>query len=221
MNKDPSTSFFKKCYLALGILSAAGLIGYSLAYIIKMPQISPGGFVPSSMANTERTASQFGNTLAVFILLYAFPFLPVSVMFTIKKFDQNPYALVLGCCLTVISIMIEIINNLPLVARLFYPGKLGIIPDDTLLYLKQEEILQYLSFDVAGFSLLYMAFFIVALVFIKSQRWLAYTIFASIALFIANVPCLWFAPNLAIILMACSIFAIAPVPIYLARMAIE
>jgi len=50
---------------------------------------------------------------------------------------------------------------------------------------------------------------------------LSYTMIGSIVLFIANVPCLWFAPNVAVILMAMSIFAFAPVPIFLARMAIE
>jgi cell division protein FtsW (lipid II flippase) len=50
---------------------------------------------------------------------------------------------------------------------------------------------------------------------------LSYTIIASIVLFIANVPCLWFAPNAAVILMALSIFTLAPVPVFLARMAVE
>jgi hypothetical protein len=46
MNKDISSGLFKKCYFVLGIPAAIGLVGYGLAYIIRMPQVSPGGFFP-------------------------------------------------------------------------------------------------------------------------------------------------------------------------------
>jgi hypothetical protein len=40
----------------------------------------------------------------------------------------------------------------------------------------------------------------------------------SIVLFIANIPFLWFASNLAVILMALSIIALAVLPIFQAKM---
>lgn len=79
----------------------------------------------------------------------------------------------------------------------------------------------YLFLDVVGFSLIYAAILIYAVVYFGTHRRLSYTIVSSIALFIANVPCLWFAPKAAIILMVLSILALAPVPIFLARKAIE
>ncbi len=65
------------------------------------------------------------------------------------------------------------------------------------------------------------SFFVYAIAYYRSHRWLSYTIVASIVLFVANVPCLWFAPKAAIRMTAASIFAFAPVPFLLARMAIE
>lgn len=95
------------------------------------------------------------------------------------------------------------------------------ISPEILLYLRQVDSIRYLSYDVAGFTLAYAAVFVYALIHFRSHRWLSYTIIGSIVAFIANVPFLWFAPNVAVILMSVSIFAFASVPIFLARMAIE
>jgi hypothetical protein len=221
MNKNPSPDVFKKGFLVLGVLAAIGLVGYGLSYILVMPKISPDGFVPQTLDIGTSTSSHFGTIQAAFVLLYAFSFLPVSIMFTIRRYSSNPRPLVLACSLAGISFLIEIINNLPLIAAGIYPGKLESISPNILLYLQQVEMIRYLSYDVAGFSLAYAAIFIYAIVYFQSHRWISYTIIGSIVLFFANVPCLWFAPNAAVILMAMSIFAFAPVPIFLARMATE
>jgi len=83
------------------------------------------------------------------------------------------------------------------------------------------ETIKYLAFDVVGFAFAYLAFFIYALVFFKSDKVMSYTIIGSIVTFIANIPFLWFAPNGAVVLMVISVFAFALVPIYLARMAVK
>lgn len=219
--KDASTFFFRNSFLVLGFLAAIGLLGYGLSYIIVMPPVSPGGFVPVTLNGGSGTSFSFGTILAGFVLLYAFAFLPVTTLFTIKKYNLNPYALVFAGCLAGISSLLEIFNNLPLVARGIYPGELESIPAETLLYLRQVDAIRFLTFDVVGFTLIYAASLIYAIVFFRSQRMLSLTIIASIVLFLANVPCLWFAPNAAVILMALSIFALAPVPIFLARVGIE
>ncbi len=222
MNNDSSLQgFFKKAFMALGVFAAMALVGYGLTDLIVMPQVNPGGFVPQTLAVRDGTPLGFGTILAIFVLVYALAFLPVSILFTIKKYHTNPYALVLAGSLLALSFLIEIINSLPLISVGIYPGKLASISSDTLLYLRQVEMLRFLSFDVAGFSLAYAALFVYALVYFRSHRWLSYTSIASIVLFIANVPCLWFSANAAVILMVMSIFAFAPVPIFLARMAIE
>ncbi len=181
----------------------------------------PNRFVAQTVSVRAETPFGFGTILAAFVLVYALAFLPVSILFTVKRFNPNPCALVLAASLIDLSFLIEIINNLPSIAIGIYPGQLASISPDTLLYLRQVEMLRFLSFDVAGFTLAYVAIFIYAIVYLRLQRWLSYTSLASIVLFIANVPCLWFAPNAAVILIVMSIFAYAPVPILLARMAIE
>ena len=219
MNNDSHPDVFRKGFLALGVLAAVGLVGYGLACIIVMPHVSPGGFVPTTLEIRASAPPHFGTVQAAFVLLYAFAFLPASILFTVKRYRTNPYALILAGSLIATSFLIEIFNNLPLVAVGIYPGKLASISADVLLYLRQAETIRYLSYDVAGFTLAYVAVFVYAIVYFRSHRLLSYTVIGSIVLFIANIPCLWFAPSLAVILMAMSIFALAPVPIFLARMA--
>jgi hypothetical protein len=221
MNPDSLAVASKQGVIALGVLAAIGLAGYALTYLVVMPQVSPGGFVPTTAQAGAGTISAFGAVLAAFILLYAFAFIPVSVMFTIKEYSRNPYALVFACCIFVISALIEIWNNLPVVAAYAFPVRLAGAPPETLLYLRQIEAIRYLAFDVAGFSLAYVSIAVYAIVYWRSRRRLSYTIVASIVLFIVNVPFLWFAPNAAVTLMALSVLAFAPVPIALARMAID
>jgi hypothetical protein len=212
---------FKKSILVLGIISSIGIIGYGLSYIIKMPAVSPDGFVPKTLGNNSSTTFGFGNILALFILMYAFAFFPVNIMFTIKKYRTNPYALIIASSLITISLIVEIINNLPLFAAGLFLGKLESVSPDIQLYLRQMETIKYLAFDVVGFALAYLAFLIYAIVFFKSDKVLSYTIIGSVFMFIVNIPFLWFAPIVAVILMVISIFAFALVPIYLARMAIK
>jgi hypothetical protein len=219
--KDSSITFFRNGFLVFSVLAAIGLLGYGLSYIIVMPKVRLDGFVPTTLGGSNGTPSGFGTILAAFVLLYAFAFLPVTTLFTIKKYSVNPYALILAGCLAGISSLIEIFNNLPLVARGIYPGELESTSVEVLLYLHQVDAIRFLAFDVAGFTLIYAASLVYAIVFFQSQRLLSLTIIASIVLFLANVSCLWFAPNLAVILMATSTFALAPVPIFLARMGIE
>lgn len=208
-------------FLLLGILTSISLVGYGLLYIIEMPAVSPDGFVLNTLKVELHSSLGFGFLQPIFILVYAFAFLPIIIMFTIRKYSFNPFALVLTCCLITVSLILEMVNNLPLVASgLFYSKSAGISPE-IQLFLVQRETIKYLSFDVAGFTLLYFAFFIYAIVFFKSHRILSYVIIGSILLFVANVPCLWFAPQMAVILMAISVFVFALIPIYLVKMTLE
>jgi hypothetical protein len=113
MNKDPRPDVFKKSFLALGVLAAIGLVGYSLACIIVMPKVSPDGFVPTTLEVRAGAPPHFGTVQAAFVLLYAFAFLPVSIMFTVKRYRMNPYALVLAGSPIATSFLIELNNSAP------------------------------------------------------------------------------------------------------------
>ena len=221
MPENPQEKYFKYGYIVLGILSAIGMAGYGIVYLAVMPQVSPDSFVPTMLENSNSGTEYFGMMQPIFVLLYAFAFLPVTIMFTIKRYRKNPYALVFTACLIGISSLIEILNNLPLLTAAIYPMKLETVPPDILLYLTQMGAIRFLSYDVAGFSLIYVAFFIYAVIYYRSHKWLMFAIIVSIVLFIINVPFLWFIPNMAIILMVLSIFAMAPFPVFLAKEAIQ
>ncbi|URW80894.1 hypothetical protein [Xiashengella succiniciproducens] len=209
---------FNSIFWLFGIVSFIGIAGYGLSYILKMPEISPNEFVPKTIDTASFNRFGFGNLLAVFILLYAFAFLPIVIQFSIIKYKTNPYAIIISCCFLAVSLILEIVNNLPLISSVLLPVNIDSIPVETLLYIRQLETIKYLAFDVAGFSLAYTGFLIYAIIFYKTNRLLSYTIIASILLFIANVPFLLIEPSMAIILMAISIFAFALVPIFMVKM---
>jgi hypothetical protein len=212
---------FRKVFYLLGLFTAVGLIGYGISYLVVMPKVSPGGFVPTTPGNSAGIPSVFAIVQSAFILLYAFSFFPVSVMFALKKHYLNPHAVILAESLLGISLIMEIINNLPVIAAGMYRGSLAGISPDVMLYLRQMETLKYLSYDVAGFTLAYAAFFIYAITYFKSWKVFSYTVFGSILLFIANIPFLWLAPKVAIVLMVLSIFLFAAVTVFLAGIAVK
>lgn len=82
------------------------------------------------------------------------------------------------------------------------------IPSDVLLYLNQKSAIRYLSFDVTGFTVLYVSLFVYALVNWKSKRLMGYLIVASIVTFSASAPFLWISGGMAVVLMAVSIYCL-------------
>jgi hypothetical protein len=211
----------KKSYMMPGILTAIGLVGYGISYLIVMPKVEMGSFVPVSLENNTRNPGWFSPVLAACILLYAFAFFPLLIMFTVKKQAKNPYTLIFAGSILGISLWLEIINNLPILAASIYQGPLASVSSSTLLYLKQVETLHYLAYDVAGFTLAYIALFIYAIMYFKTHKVLAYTVFTSILIFLASIPCMKLAPAWAVICLAISVFTFAPVPIFMARQVAE
>ena len=76
---------FNSIFWLFGIVSFIGIAGYGLSYILKMPEISPNEFVPKTIDTASFNRFGFGNLLAVFIILYAFAFLPIVIQFSIIK----------------------------------------------------------------------------------------------------------------------------------------
>ena len=212
---------FRDGYLVLAALSSVGLIGYALTYLVAMPAFSSVSFVPTSVEPNVQWPSMSATVQAAFILLYAFTLLPVVVLFSIRRFRASPGAIAGAASILCLSLVLEVENNLPILVAGTYPQKLTSIPADILLYLHQAETLRFLSFDVPGFTLAYIAFGVYAALFWRTQRLLSRAILLSIVLFAANVPFLAVAPQLAVALMSASVVALAVGPIELARMALR
>jgi hypothetical protein len=213
--------FFRKTMWILGLLAALGLFGYALINLIRMPAVSPNAFVPKSVAPAQPAGFPFGLAQAFFILLYSFAFLPVVVMFTIKRYAENPYALVLGCSLLCLSLVLEIVNNLPVAGVFVYPEPLEQISPDIALYLKQTAAIQYLSLDVAGFTLFYAAMLVYMLHYWKTKRYVSWMVIVSVITFATSAPCLWFSGGAAVALMAVSVICVSPVPLIFGYLAFD
>ena len=214
-NKD----FFQRTILILGVLAGISLFGYASVNLIRMPAVSPDAFVPKELAQAGR--SSLGLLQFIFILGFSFSLLPVTIMFTIKRYRDNPAGMIIGCSLLCFALIIEVMNNLPFIGNYVYPEPLAEIPPEVLLYLNQMSAIRYLSFDVAGFTILYVSLFIYALIYWNSKRMMGYLIVASIIIFSASAPFLWISGSMAVVLMAVSIFCLVPIPIYFGRMAVE
>jgi hypothetical protein len=216
---NQNTVFFQKVTLILGVLAGICLLGYASNNLIRMPAASPDAFVPRELVQAGR--SSFSLLQFIFILGFSFSFLPVTVMFTIKRYRDNPHGLIFACSLLCFALILEIINNLPFLGNYAYPDPLAQIPPDVLLYLNQVSAIRYLSFDVAGFTVLYVSLFVFAVIYWNSQRMMGWLIIASIVIFSASAPFLWISGSAAVILMAISIYCLVPIPIYFGRLAAE
>jgi len=210
---------FQKIMVFLGILAGLSLFGYALVNLIRMPDVNPGAFVPNTLE--QPSGSSFGLFQLVFVLGFSFAFLPVSVMFTVKRYAENPHAMILGGSLLCLALIIEIINNLPFLGMYIYPERLTNISPFVMLYLNQMAAIRYLSFDVAGFTILYTALLIYAVVYWNSKRILSYLIIASVIIFTASAPLLWVSGKAAVVFMAISVFCLVPVPVLFGRVAVE
>jgi hypothetical protein len=217
--KSQSLIFFQRATLILGVLAGLCLLGYASNNLIKMPPASPDAFVPRELVQAGR--SSFGLLQFIFIMGFSFSFLPVTIMFTIQRYGDNPHGMIFGCSLLCLALILEIINNLPFLGNYVYPEPLKPIPPDVLLYLNQVSAIRYLSFDVAGFTILYAALLIYAVIYWNSKRIMGWLIIASLIIFSASAPFLWISGSMAIVLMAVSIFCLVPIPIYFGRMAVE
>ena len=211
----------RKAVVALAVFTAVGLAGYAVSYLVVLPDVGSAGFMPTSLGELDGTPSAFATVLAGFALLYAFAFLPVAAMVTVRRYQTAPVASVFAVCLAGVSSIIEIVNNLPVLAARMYGGELAAISDDVLLRLIQVDAIRYLALDVAGFTLAYLAFVFYALAAWRTTRWPAYATGVSIGLFVINVPCLWFSPKAAVVLMAISILILSVVELGLGRIAAE
>lgn len=222
MKTDHKTGItFRYTFIILGIVTFISVFLYGIGNIAQMPEVSPDGFIPTSLENAPQSNTWLAMLSPIFVLLYAFSFIPVVLLFTIAKFKTNPYAMIIAVSMIVVSLVIEIVNALPMVSFMLTSVKMPAISPELLLYLKQTDAVRFLAYDVAGFTFAYMGLFIYALVFFKSHPLLSYLILASIVLFIANVPFLWIMPVMAVILMGISIIAFSVIPLIIVRITVK
>jgi hypothetical protein len=208
---------FQALVLALGMLAAVSLLGYATINLIRLSDIGPDAFVPKDLTRVRPSA--FGPLQLVFILAFAFSLLPVTVAFTVRRFADNPTGLILGGSLMVLGLIIEIMNNLPILGYHVYPEPLAPLPREVQLHLTQSAAVRYLAFDVAGFCLLYAALVLYAAVYWRTNRTLGWLVLASLITFSASAPFLWIHGPTAMLLMAISIYCLVPFPAWFGRMA--
>lgn len=205
---------------ALAFTTAATLVLYGLGALLQTPPSGPDGFIPKTLAEAARPAPLLAQLSPGFVVVYAFSFLPVVALFVASKYRSNPCGVMLGACLLVPSLFIEILNALPMVSRLLIHPRTTGVPPETLLYVMQSDAAGFLALDVAGFTLGYLGVAVLAVVFRREEPWVARLTLASIVLFLANVPFLWIQPWVAVLLMVGSILAFAALPPLMARSAL-
>jgi len=215
-----TTPILDRAIQFLSAVAAAGLCGYALLNLIAMPAVSPGAFVPKSLAGSQGPV-WFGALQVTSVLAFAFALMPVAVMLTIRKYHVHPQAIVIAGVLLCLALLLEIENNLPVLGAVIYPEPLAQVPADVALRLRQSAAIRYLSFDVAGFSVLYVSLLVYSAIFWKTTRVLALLNVASVVAFTLSAPFLWISGIVAVVLLVVAVFAAAPVPVILGRLATE
>ncbi|HNX05480.1 MAG TPA: hypothetical protein PKI32_08255, partial [Opitutales bacterium] len=105
----------------MGIVTFLSVFLYGIGNLVSMPAVSPDGFIPQSLDAAPSPHSWLAKLSPLFVLLYALSFLPVVVLFTIEKYRIDPPAMIVGGCLLVVSLLVELINALPLTALMLAP----------------------------------------------------------------------------------------------------
>ena len=90
-----TTVVLDRSILFLSLVAAAGLCGYALLNLIAMPAVSPGAFVPNSLAGSKGNV-WFAVLQVTSVLAFAFALMPVGVMLTIRKYQVHPQAMVIA-----------------------------------------------------------------------------------------------------------------------------
>lgn len=205
---------------ALGITAAISLVAYCIPTLQMINAVTPDGFIPQT-PQTNQPAQQHINWSALAVLVYAFASIPVIVLFTIRQFSVSPVGIVTASSLLFLSMIMEVFNSLPMLAVSIANVKLSVVSPEVALRIAQSEATRFMGFDVAGFTLIYMCYMAYGIIFFRRNRLLGYLVAASIVLFIANIPFLWIAPWMAVILMVSSILLVAPVPVYMSLLSFK
>lgn len=220
-SSNKNVKAFRNIFILLGIVTFISVFLYGIGSIVQMPEVSPDGFIPKSLEDAPKPDTWLALLSPVFVLLYALSFIPVVLLFTIAKFRINPYAMTIAVSLIVVSLLVEIMNALPMISFMLTHAQMPAISPELVLYLKQNDAIRFLAYDVAGFTLAYMGLFIYSLVFSKTNPWLSRLVWISIILFIANVPFLWILPFMAVVLMGISIIAFSIIPLIMVRIVVK
>ena len=215
-----TTAVLDRSILFLSLVAAAGLCGYALLNLIAMPAVSPGAFVPNSLAGSKGNV-WFAVLQVTSVLAFAFALMPVGVLLTIRKYQVHPQAMVIAGVLLCLALLFEIENSLPVLGAVIYPAPLAQVSADIALRLHQAAAIRYLAFDVAGFSVLYASLLVYSAVFWKTNRLLATLNVASVLTFTLSAPFLWISGIVAVVLLVIAVLAVVPVPVILGRLATE
>lgn len=205
---------------ALGIAATFALVAYCIPTLQMMNAVTPDGFIPQATP-TSQPGKQHINWSALAVLVYAFASIPVIVLFTIRQFRVSPAGIITASSLLLLSMIMEVFNSLPMLASSIANVKLSPVSPEVALRFAQSEAMRFMGFDVAVFTLIYACYMAYGVILFKRNKLLGYSVAASIVLFIANVPFLWIAPWMAVILMVSSILLAAPVPVYMALLSFK
>lgn len=204
----------------LGVSAAIALVAYCIPTLQMMNAVIPDGFIPQ-IQPTAQPGKQHINWSALAVLVYALASIPVIVLFTIRQFKVSPASIVTASSLLILSMIMEVFNSLPTLASSVAHIKVPAVSPEVALRFAQSEATRFMGFDVAGFTLIYMCYMAYGVILFRRNKLLGYSVAASIVLFIANVPFLWIAPWVAVILMVSSILLVAPVPAYMALLSFK
>ena len=201
----------------LGLTAAIALVAYCIPTLQMINAVTPDGFIPQTVQQPpSQPVKQHINWSALSVLVYAFASIPVIVLFTIRQFKVSPARIVTASSLLLVSMIMEVFNSLPLLAASLANVKIAVVSPEVALRFAQSEATRFMGFDVAGFTLIYMCYMAYGVILFRSNRSLGYLVATSIVLFFANIPFLWIAPWMAVLLMVTSILLVVPVPVYMA-----
>lgn len=217
MNHEPTFRISPAPLYACAGLSSFGVLSCGLSYLIALPPVTPAMLVSGSFGSLA-AGRVFGIVQSGTVLLYALALLPVAAALTIRQYRVNPFGIFLGGCISCLSVVLEVINTLPALTAQLYPASLLAPPPEMAAYVRQTQWIRFVSFDVAGFTLGFVAALLYAFLFRRQESRLAWVAIGTVAVFLLHLPILWVSPVVAVALMGVSICIGAAPPLLYARL---
>jgi hypothetical protein len=208
----------------LGVIASLSLVVCALCYIVApVPIDGLSGFLPDS-GQTEPSRTWLSVLYAAGLVIYALAAAPVVAVCTVRCYRLNPILVVMAAVWLELSFVLELVNNLPMVAKFLLPPTATPVglSNEALTYLSQLNALNYYAFDVPGFMLAYIGLAIISAIVYRHARGLAIVTAASFVLLLANIPFLWLGPKiLASILMGLAILIFAGFPLIMVKLSVR
>ena len=179
------------------------MIGIGVEYLVSYPPVTIESIFPRTMEGADSGTE--GISYPVLVFASSLLMLPVIAVVCYRNRALKPNTLICGTVFFAVGLVVELLNNAPVLARAIPGLPYSPLDNPVALRLLQHDTIDYLALDVVGFSLIFLAALLYANVFWNHRRTISWTAIASVGFFLFHLPLMLTAPQMGLVLISISI----------------